>query len=55
MNAVIFYVCKEDLNQKVEPNSRLGFNQRIIELHCSPGFPKYDISEVINPAGEEEH
>jgi hypothetical protein len=32
-----------------------GFNQRIIELHCSPGFPQYDISEVINPAGEEEH
>jgi hypothetical protein len=24
-------------------------------LHCSPGFPKYDISEIINPAGEEEH
>ncbi len=32
-----------------------GFNQRIIELHCSPGFPQYDISEIINPAGEEEH
>jgi hypothetical protein len=32
-----------------------GFNQRIIELHCSPGFPQYDISEVVNPAGEEEH
>jgi hypothetical protein len=32
-----------------------GFNQRIIELHCTPGFPKYDISEVVNPAGEEEH
>ena len=32
-----------------------GFNQRIIELHCSPGFPKYDISEIVNPAGEEEH
>jgi hypothetical protein len=32
-----------------------GFNQRIIELYCAPGFPQYDISEVINPAGEEEH
>jgi hypothetical protein len=32
-----------------------GFNQRIIELHCSPGFPQFDISEIINPAGEEEH
>jgi len=30
-----------------------GFNQRIIELNCSYGFPKYDISEVANPAGEE--
>jgi hypothetical protein len=32
-----------------------GFNQRIIELYCSPGFPQYDISEVINPAGEDKH
>jgi hypothetical protein len=30
-----------------------GFNQRIIELNCSYGFPKYDISEVANPAAEE--
>ena len=30
-----------------------GFNQRTIELNCSYGFPKYDISEVANPAGEE--
>jgi hypothetical protein len=32
-----------------------GFNQRIIELNCSYGFPKYDISEVANPAGEERY
>jgi hypothetical protein len=32
-----------------------GFNQRIIELPCTYGFPKYDISEVVNPAGEEEY
>ncbi|MDR4510996.1 MAG: hypothetical protein MRJ93_04745 [Nitrososphaeraceae archaeon] len=32
-----------------------GFNQRILELHCTPGFPQYDISEVVNPAGETEH
>jgi hypothetical protein len=31
-----------------------GFNQRIIELPCTFGFPKYDITEVANPAGEEE-
>lgn len=32
-----------------------GFNERIIPLHCYPGNPKYDISEVISPAGEEEY
>jgi hypothetical protein len=32
-----------------------GFNQRIIEIPCVYGFPAYDISEVINPAGEQEH
>ena len=31
-----------------------GFNQRTIELPCIYGFPQYDISEVANPAGEEE-
>lgn len=30
-----------------------GFNQRIIELPCVFGFPQYDISEVVNPAGEQ--
>ena len=30
-----------------------GFNQRIIELACAYGFPKNDISEVVNPAGED--
>jgi hypothetical protein len=32
-----------------------GFNQRTIELPCVYGSPKYDISEVVNPAGEEEY
>ncbi len=32
-----------------------GFNQRIIELLCTYGFPTHDISEVINPAGEEQY
>jgi hypothetical protein len=30
-----------------------GFKQRIIELPCVYGSPKYDISEVVNPAGED--
>jgi hypothetical protein len=31
-----------------------GFNQRIVELACTYGNPPYDISEVLNPAGEQE-
>jgi hypothetical protein len=31
-----------------------GFNQRIIEIFCTFGIPLYDISEVVNPAGENE-
>ncbi|MGA9844422.1 MAG: hypothetical protein WBQ25_19150, partial [Nitrososphaeraceae archaeon] len=30
-----------------------GFNQRVIELQCTYGIPKYDISEIINPAGDD--
>jgi hypothetical protein len=30
-----------------------GFNQRIIEIPCLYGFPQYDISEIVNPAGED--
>jgi hypothetical protein len=32
-----------------------GFNERTIELPCVYGFPQYDISEVANPAGEEDY
>ncbi|MGH9982982.1 MAG: hypothetical protein ACRD8W_03400 [Nitrososphaeraceae archaeon] len=31
-----------------------GFLQRTIVLKCLPGFPEYDISEVTNPAGDDE-
>ena len=31
-----------------------GLNQRIIEIQCMYGFPKHDISEVINPAGDDD-
>jgi len=30
-----------------------GFNQRIIELQCTTGFPDYNIKEVNSPAGDE--
>jgi hypothetical protein len=31
-----------------------GFNQRILEIPCVYGFPDHDISEVANPAGDDE-
>jgi len=32
-----------------------GFNQRVIVLSCTYGIPQYDISEILNPAGEGEY
>lgn len=32
-----------------------GFMQRTIVLKCLPGFPEYDISEVTDPAGDDEY
>jgi hypothetical protein len=32
-----------------------GFMQRTIVLKCLPGFPKYDISEITDPAGDDEY
>ena len=32
-----------------------GFMQRTIVIICLPGFPKYDISEVTDPAGDNEY
>jgi hypothetical protein len=30
-----------------------GFNERVIPIFCTYGFPDYDITEVVNPAGED--
>jgi hypothetical protein len=30
-----------------------GFNERVLEIHCTYGFPEHDITDVVNPAGEE--
>ena len=30
-----------------------GFKERVLEIHCTYGFPDHDITEVVNPAGEE--
>lgn len=32
-----------------------GFNERTFVIQCSIGYPKYDITEVTNPAGEEKY
>lgn len=32
-----------------------GFNERTFVIHCKAGRPKYDISEVINPAGDDKY
>jgi hypothetical protein len=32
-----------------------GFMQRTIVIKCVPGFPEYDISEVTDPAGDNEY
>lgn len=32
-----------------------GFNERLIPVNCFDGNPKYDIAEIISPAGEQEY
>lgn len=32
-----------------------GFNERIIPINCYDGNPKYDIAEIVSPAGEQEY
>jgi hypothetical protein len=32
-----------------------GFNERTFVIRCKAGYPTYDISEVINPAGDEKY
>jgi hypothetical protein len=50
------YCFKAFAGEKLpDPMKAKGFLQRTIELQCFNGFPKYDITEVINPAGEAEY
>ena len=50
------YCFKAFAGEKLpDPMTAKGFIQRIIELPCFNGFPQYDITEIINPAGEQEH
>ena len=36
-------------------NTAKGFMDRTFVLHCTSGNPRYDIQEITNPAGDEEH
>ena len=38
-----------------DPEKAKGFVQRIVEINCFAGNPPCDISEVVNPAGDEEN
>lgn len=48
--------CFKAFAGEKRPNSKKakGFNQRVIELACTYGIPQLDVSEVINPAGNNE-
>jgi len=38
-----------------DPEKAKGFVQRIIEVNCFAGNPPCDISEIVNPAGDQEN
>ena len=48
--------CFKAFSSEQQPNYKAkGFSERIFTIKCSPGNPQYDISEVINDAGDSEH
>ena len=48
--------CFKAFSSEQQPNYKAkGFSERIFTIKCSPGNPQYDISEVINDAGDLEH
>ena len=46
--------CFKAYSAERKPNNTKakGFMERVFVLSCSTGNPKYDITEVINPAGD---
>jgi hypothetical protein len=55
-NAYYTFCYKAFAGERLPDGPRAnGFNERIIPQHCYDGNPKYDISEVISPAGEQEY
>jgi len=50
------YCFKAFTSEKQPDNHKAkGFNERTFVIKCSVGNPEYDISEVINPAGDEHY
>lgn len=48
--------CFKAFSAERQPNYKAkGFAERIFTVKCSPGSPQYDISEIINDAGDKEH
>ena len=47
--------CFKAFTSEKQPDSikGKGFNERTFVIKCSAGSPEYDISEVVNPAGDE--
>jgi hypothetical protein len=46
--------CFKAFSAEKQPdnNRAKGFNERTFVIHCSTGNPQFDITEVINPAGD---
>lgn len=48
--------CFKAFSSEKQPSFKAkGFSDRIFTIKCSPGTPQYDISEVINDAGDSKH
>jgi hypothetical protein len=48
--------CFKAFSSERQPSYKAkGFSERIFTIKCSPGSPPYDISEVINDAGDLTH
>jgi hypothetical protein len=41
--------------ERLDPDYAKGFNERTFYIKCQEGDPEYDLTEVLNPAGEEEY
>jgi hypothetical protein len=47
--------CPYAAERTADPQKAKGFIQRLIEIHCFANDTPYDISEVVNTAGDQEN